>query len=254
MRGAALSVALLLILGYTTQNQRGAPVDQAEVADRAIELGTAYLRQGDYGRAKDNLMKALAIDNQSASAHHTLAIVFQQEREFELAESYFKRAIALDPAMIAARNNYGAFLYAQDRPQDAVEQLTIATEDRFYELRPQAFENLAVSYLALKNQPAAREAFERAEALNPRLPRTLLELTLLYLAEQNYTTAKALYLRHRAIAAESARSLYACAKIYAIFLDDAERRRCTADLIRIYPTSIEASEVAAVTQGGVNER
>ena len=145
-------------------------------------------------------MKALDIDDQSAPAHHTLAIVFQQEREFDLAESYFKRAIALAPEMIAVRNNFGAFLYAQGRPVEAVDQLTIATEDRFYELRPQAFENLAVAYLALENRSAARDAFERAEALNPRLPRTLLELTLLHLEDQNYTAAKALYLRHRAIA------------------------------------------------------
>lgn len=254
MRGAALSLVLLLVMGCTAQDRGDALVDQNEVAARAIELGTAYLRQGDYGRAKDNLMKALAIDDRSAAAHHTLAIVFQQEREFELAESYFKRAIALDPEMIAARNNFGGFLYAQGRPLEAVEQLTLATEDRFYELRPQAFENLAVAYLALNDRRAAREAFERAAALNPRLPRTLLELTLLHLEDQNYTAGKALYLRYRAIAPESARSLYACAKIYAVFLDGPERRRCSADLIRIYPTSKEATDVVLSTQGGVDGR
>ena len=254
MRGIAFGLALLLVMGCAAQNRGGASVDQNEVAARAIELGTAYLRQGDYGRAKDNLMKALTIDDQSAPAHHTLAIVFQQEREFRLAESYFKRAIALDPEMIAARNNFGGFLYAQGRPVEAVEQLTIATEDLFYELRPQAFENLAVAYLALDDRLAARDAFERAEALNPRLPRTLLELTLLHLQDQNYPAAKALYLRHRAIAPESARSLSACAKIYAIFIDAAERSRCTTELLRIYPASMEASEAVAESQGGVDGR
>ncbi len=254
MRRIGMGLMLLCLVSCTPQNRVGTAVDQSEVAARAIELGTAYLRQGDYSRAKDNLMKALAIDAQSAPAHHTLAIVFQQEREYELAESYFRRAIALAPEMIAVRNNFGAFLYAQGRPVEAVEQLTIATEDRFYELRPQAFENLGVAYLALDDRAAARNAFERAEALNPRLPRTLLELTLLNLADQNYSAAKALYLRHRAIAAESARSLFACAKIYAIFLDAAERGRCAADLLRIYPTSMEALEVVKDSQGGVDGR
>ena len=87
MRAVAFALVLLCLMGCTTQNRGGTAVDQDEVAARAIELGTAYLRQGDYGRAKDNLMKALAIDDQSAPAHHTLAIVFQQEREFELAEA-----------------------------------------------------------------------------------------------------------------------------------------------------------------------
>ena len=169
MRAVAFALVLLCLMGCTTQNRGGTAVDQDEVAARAIELGTAYLRQGDYGRAKDNLMKALAIDDQSAPAHHTLAIVFQQEREFELAESYFRRAIALAPEMIAARNNFGGFLYAQGRPGEAVEQLTIATEDRFYELRPQAFENLAVAFLALDDRLAARDAFERADCPEPCL-------------------------------------------------------------------------------------
>jgi len=252
MRAVAFGLVLLSVVGCTAQNRGGAAVDQNEVAARAIELRTAYLRQGDYGRAKDNLMKALSIDDQSAPAHHTLAIVFQQEHEFELAEPYFKHAIALDPEMIAARNNFGGSLYAQERPVEAIEQLTIATEDRFYELRPQAFENLAVASLALDNRIAARNVFERAEALNPRLSRTLLELTLLHLEGQNYTAAKALYLRHRVIAPKSAMGLSACAKNYAILLDTAESSRCTADLIRIYPTFMDVSEAVNESQGGLD--
>ncbi len=228
---------LLLTVGCVSTDNRVVPVNEQEVADRAIELGVAYLRQGDYTRAKDNLMKALAIDEGSARAHNTLAIVFQQEREFELAERYFLRAISLDPELIAARNNYGAFLYARARPEEAVTQLRIATEDRFYERRAQAFENLGVAYLALGDQDAARAAFERATALDARLPRTLLELATLNFKEQDYTRARDFFLRHRALSADSSRSLYLCTQIYDIFLESNQRDQCAADLIRIFPAS-----------------
>ena len=227
----------LVLVGCVSTDQRVAPVNQQEVASRAIELGVAYLRQGDYNRAKDNLMKALEIDQDSARAHNTLAIVFQQEREFELAERYFLRAISLDPALIAARNNYGAFLYARARPEEAVTQLQIATEDRFYERRAQAFENLGVAYLALADQALALAAFERAAALNARLPRTLLELADLNFQQQNSSRARDYFLRHKALATDSARSLYLCTQIYTIFLAVRERDRCSADLMRIFPTS-----------------
>ncbi|MDA1206751.1 MAG: type IV pilus biogenesis/stability protein PilW, partial [Proteobacteria bacterium] len=95
-----------------------------------------------------------------------LEIEFQQEREHELAEDYFKRALSLDQSLTATHNNYGAFLYAMGRPEEAIDELRIATEDRFYELRPQAFENLGVAYLAVADVAQARDAFGRALALN----------------------------------------------------------------------------------------
>ena len=237
MRSVRLGWVLLVLVGCVSTDQQVVPVDEQEVASRAIELGVAYLRQGDYTRAKDNLMKALAIDEDSARAHNTLAIVFQQEREFELAERYFLRAISLDPALIAARNNYGAFLYARARPAEAVTQLQIATEDRFYERRAQAFENLGVAYLALADQGLALAAFERAAALNARLPRTLLELADLNFQQQDYPSARDYFLRHKALAPDSARSLYLCTQIYTIFLAVRERDQCTEDLMRIFPAS-----------------
>ena len=92
-----LRLLLLLALGGCIAGQpKNNLVDEAEVAERATALGVAYLQQGDLVRAKENLLKALSVDKRSARAHHKLAIVFQQEQEFELAEDYFKRAIGLD--------------------------------------------------------------------------------------------------------------------------------------------------------------
>ena len=142
-----LRVALVLVCvlgaGCTVSGSRSA-TDNQEVIARAVELGIAYLRQGDTLRAKENIHKALDVDPRSPEAHASLALVFQQEQEWTLAESHFEKAIALDPKNSAARNNFGAFLFAQGRAEEAIAQLQVAVSDQFYVRRGQAFEQARV--------------------------------------------------------------------------------------------------------------
>ena len=95
MLRVALALVCLLGAGCTVTGSRSA-TDNQEVVARAVELGIAYLRQGDTLRAKENIHKALDVDPKSPEAHASLALVFQQEQEWTLAESHFEKAIALD--------------------------------------------------------------------------------------------------------------------------------------------------------------
>ena len=143
MLRVALVLVCLLGAGCTVSGSRSA-TDNQEVVARAVELGIAYLRQGDTLRAKENIHKALDVDPRSPEAHASLALVFQQEQEWTLAESHFEKAIALDPKNSAARNNFGAFLFAQGRAEEAIAQLQVAVSDPFYVRRGQAFEKARV--------------------------------------------------------------------------------------------------------------
>ena len=143
MLRVALVLVCLLGAGCTVSGSRSA-TDNQEVVARAVELGIAYLRQGDTLRAKENIHKALDVDPRSPEAHASLALVFQQEQEWTLAESHFEKAIALDPKNSAARNNFGAFHFAQGRAEEAIAQLQVAVSDQFYVRRGQAFEQARV--------------------------------------------------------------------------------------------------------------
>ena len=143
MLRVALALVCLLSAGCAVTGSRSA-TDNQEVVARAVELGIAYLRQGDTLRAKENMHKALDVDPKSPEAHASLALVFQQEQEWTLAESHFEKAIALDPKNSAARNNFGAFLFAQGRAEEAIAQLQVGVSDQFYVRRGQAFEQARV--------------------------------------------------------------------------------------------------------------
>ena len=89
MLRVALALVCLLSAGCAVTGSRSA-TDNQEVVARAVELGIAYLRQGDTLRAKENMHKALDVDPKSPEAHASLALVFQQEQEWTLAESHFE--------------------------------------------------------------------------------------------------------------------------------------------------------------------
>ena len=80
---------------------------------------------------------------------------------------------------------YAGFLDAQGRYPEAIDQLLVAAEDRFYQSRPTVYENLGRSYLRLDDVNNAIAALERAIALNNNQSRALLELAELKLDQQN---------------------------------------------------------------------
>jgi type IV pilus assembly protein PilF len=119
-----------------TNNDSNADSASAELVQRHLDLAVGYLRNRDYQRAKEKLAKALDIDPKNADVHATYGTVFQLEGELELAEEYFKQAVRYDSNSAQIRNSYGAFLFSEKRFQEAVEQLSKASEDRFYSCNP----------------------------------------------------------------------------------------------------------------------
>jgi len=236
-----LLVSVIFLLSSCSSVQRGTDkaANKTDIVERSIDLGVGYLQQGDYGRARANLLKALELDSSSVRAHNTLAIVFQKEGEFGLAESHFLKAIKFDGEFAAARNNYGAFLFSQKRTLDAIEQLQMAAENRFYNRRHQAFENLGVAFLELGSIESARVVFERAISLNPNQSRALLELALLEYDAQEYSRARTLYLRYIENSSQNPKSLNLCISLFKRFSDGNRVASCRMMLKNVFPNSNE---------------
>lgn len=110
--------------------------DEARVA--YVQLGLGYLRQGMSEQAKVPLKKALELDADDADANAALALVFQAQAEPELADRYFHKALASRPADPRLLNNYGSFLFEQQRYDLASRYFQQAAADTLYPL-PAAF-------------------------------------------------------------------------------------------------------------------
>ncbi len=230
----------LLLVGCTSDPVTPtSSVPEDERIKTLVDLGTGYLRKGDYIRAKEHLNRALSINPRSPSAHNTIALVFVLEQEYEIAEDHFRRAIRTAPDATMVRNNYGAFLFDRGRFEDAIRQLSIASEDRYYEGRPTVFENLGVSHLQVGDLAAAERAFDRAIALNPDQTRSLLELASIRYGQQAYVESRGLLQRHQQAGQPSAKSLWLCVRLARVFDNSDDEASCALALRNIFPASQE---------------
>ena len=167
-----VTLGLTLVLGgcvtETTSTGAAARKSSGDVEKQLqsyIALGVGYIRNQEYQRAKDNLNRAIKLDPRSAHAHTMMGYVFQLEGENDTAEQYFRRSIKLDPDYSLARNNFGAFLFAQKRYEQAAAQLRKASEDQLYARRSQVFENLGMCYKELERRgEAERGLFPQCSA------------------------------------------------------------------------------------------
>ena len=211
---------------------------RTEARDAYIQLGIGYLQQGEAGRAKTPLGKALEIDPRSADAHAALALVFQQEMENDLADRHYRDALSSrDDARIL--NNYGSFLYEQKRYAEAMERFTQASRDNLYPERSRVFQNMGMTALQLGQREDAESYFTRALRLDSRQPRALLELAMLAYEDKQYVPAKRYYDSFSRLSDQNARSLLLGIRLANIHQDRDTAASLGLQLKRLYPGTPE---------------
>ncbi|CAD5108045.1 type IV pilus biogenesis/stability protein PilW [Zestomonas carbonaria] len=210
-----------------------------EARDAYIQLGIGYLQQGETGKAKVPLRKALELEPSNGNAHAALALVFQTEMEPELADQHFRKALAANPKDPRYLNNYGSFLFEQGRYKEAYERFQEASQDNLYPERSRVFENLGMTALKLNNPEQARQFFERSVRLNRRQPRALLELAQLAYDKKEYVPARGYYDNFSQISEQNSRSLLLGVRLANIFDDRDKAASLGLQLKRLYPGTPE---------------
>lgn len=142
-----------------------------------VQLGLAYLHQGNQQRAKQKLLTAVAEDPNSINANDALAYYFECVQNIAEAENYYQRALQLSPQSGAALNNYGAFLCRQKQYIRANDYFMKAASDSTYLNTGLAYENAGLCAVAAKNDTQAKHYFQMALAQDPHLSQSSYELT-----------------------------------------------------------------------------
>ena len=238
---AALVLTLVLLLsGCVTTTSGGYSTDPSpeQALSDYIRLATGYLEQNDLPNTKRHLENAAAIDTNNSEVFAIWGLVYSREGEPDLADNSFQRALRINSANSQARNNYAAFLFAEERYEDAFEQLQLVVEDTSYSGRAQAFENLGLAGLRLQRLEEAEYAFGRAIQLNANLLRSSVELASLNLQKQDVLQARAYYRNYLTLIqfyniAQTARSLWVGIQL--------ENALGNEDNVRQYGTQLEAS-------------
>lgn len=240
-RAGVILILVLLVTSCVTEQTGGLP-GPAPTEDRVqaqLDLARGYMENRDWVRAKAPLQRALSLNPASVEAHVLSGVLYQAENELKIAEEHFNRALRASPRDPQALLNYGSFLYAQERYQDALVPLQLLVEDTVYRGRPQAFESLGLAHLQVGQLEQAEVAFRRALELNFRLARANLELARILYEKGDVESANEHFFLYNRVGRPSARSTCLGLKIAIATKDSDQEARYRLSLRNLFADQAE---------------
>lgn len=173
-----------------------------EVAIIWYRLGQALLSSGAISRAKEALTSALALDEDLAIAHMTLADVQMLDADFREAKTSLERAYKLQPEagqivyrMALVERELGNLNSSQEWLEKRTNQFAPVIEDPMltlvaqYSTNPTFFISAARRAWERGDRDVALEAYRRAVALDPQNVDNLIGYTQLLIALDRYDEA-----------------------------------------------------------------
>ena len=151
--------------GYHPETHCGRDEDFFLACNLMNSFSIAYDRDGDPERALATVQRGLALNADFAPFHLTIANLYRQQRDLDLALVHVDRALELNPARGYAHEQRGRLLFGMGRHADAKAALESALG-----LEPEKRTTLFYLGLAefeLGNWTSAVEKFERAVQLEP---------------------------------------------------------------------------------------
>ncbi len=156
-----------------------------EAAQYNVQLGLAYLKQGDRPRAKRKLLIALDLAPNFADAITAMAYYFEQTGDLEDAQAYYLKALALAPTSGAQLNSYGAFLCRRGDYSEAETYFLKAVKDKSYTHTAGAYENAGLCASYINDYNKAKKFFAKALNQDQERNQSLHELVKLELRQGN---------------------------------------------------------------------
>ncbi len=211
MRLSSLLLALLLLAACAPTGVRDA--DQLDrpgssPGDLYVNLGIAYMREGQLDVALEKLKQGLRLDPRHASGHNAIAVLYERLGKTELAGEHYRRALSLDGSSPYIHNAYGAFLCEQDRFEDADAHFRQAAEYPLNRAPEVALTN-AGSCALRKPDPARAEAdFRAALQKNSEFAPALRQMAQISFDKKAYLSSRAYLQRYLAVAKHTPQTLW----------------------------------------------
>ena len=125
--------------------------------------------KGSYSKAKLAANKALELDNSLGEAHTVLAgVTYGLDRNWQAAESEFKRALELSPGYVTAHARYALFLSRMGRTEESLAEMRrVQSLDP---LSPAGFSGIGWLLLSARRYDEAIKQLQNALELDTNLP------------------------------------------------------------------------------------
>lgn len=202
-----------------------------KAASYNVQLGVAYLQQGDVERAKSKLQMAMKQDPNSSSVLDGMGYFWELTGEPKLAETYYQKAITVAKQKGDPHNNYGTFLCRQGSYKEAIKYFLLAAQDPTYNSPAQAYENAGLCAMQIPDRKEAEKYFKTALKKQPGLSNAILELGKINFENGEYQASQHYINQYLVNAKPSAESLWLSMRL-AQKLGDEQTAAYNAELLK----------------------
>jgi type IV pilus assembly protein PilF len=177
----------------------GSKVSLKQASQYNVELGVAYMRQGQRDLAMQKLQLALQQDSDNANAYSALGLLYNSTGDIERADENYRKALNEAPHDPQIQNNYAVFLCQQGKPKVSVKYFIEAAQNPLYPTPEAAYTNAGVCANLIPDKSAALLYFRKALAINPNFPDALYQMARMSFESKHYLQARAFIERFSAV-------------------------------------------------------
>jgi len=168
--------------------KRENPTESA--AKTNIQLGIAYLQQGNYAVAREKLERSLKQNPKDPDVHTTLGLLYDRTGEPKLADKHYQEALRLAPDNPDVSNNYAIYLCKRGRVDDGVERFAAVAANKYYRTPEVALTNAGVCLRGAKRLDEAQAKFAAAIKVRPDYSEATVQLATLHVERGQVTEAR----------------------------------------------------------------
>ena len=165
--------------------------DPAESAAKTnIQLGIAYLQQGNYIVAREKLERSLKQNPKDPDVHTSLGLLYDRTGEPKLADKHYQEALRLAPDNPDVSNNYAIYLCKRGRVDDGVERFAAVAANKYYRTPEVALTNAGVCLLGAKRLDEAQAKFAGAIKVRPDYSEATVQLATVHVERGQLAEAR----------------------------------------------------------------
>ncbi|MDH3513680.1 MAG: type IV pilus biogenesis/stability protein PilW [Gammaproteobacteria bacterium] len=219
----------------------------AKLAETHVLLGSGYLQRGQLEIASEELGKALKISPDYSQANNIMAVLQWRLKDYASADRYFRKALASDDNNASAQHNYGAFLCDRGKIDEGLKYFDAAIANQMYSYAADVNLNAGVCLMKKPMPAAAEKYFREALQINPKLPGALYHMAKISLDSGKAISGRAFIERYFQAAEDTPESLLLAVKIERALRNKNAEASYAIRLRGKFPASPEAEQLASMS-------
>lgn len=244
----AIVLLIALLAGCASDSDLPKGVNPKDAARANLQLGTDYARKNDFDNAIEKLKRSIKQDSSVALAHSTIAYVYSAKGMNELADEEYRKAIDLDSSDASLRNNFGVFLCAHGKTDEALRNFVQAATSKNYATPEVAWTNAGVCAKRKPDIDAAERHFREALQANPKFADALSQMAMLSYEKKDYLRCRAFMERYLSGGQATAEVLWVAALNERQLGDVDSARDYESRIKREFPESEQAANLNSIKQ------